>query len=257
MTSESAASFYERETYLDPSEKLLYDLIAPAARSKPVLDIGVGGGRTVPALTAISEDYTAVDYSPAMIEGLAPRYPKLRLLQADARDLSILPDASFFLVVFSCAGIDMVNHVDRGRILREVRRVLMQDGAFIFSTHNWDFRKNEPDPSFWSVAVPRRSRSGLLKALRQGLRDLLRAPLRLRNYHALKHVAERHESWAILNARYHDYSTLMHYIALGAELEELKIAGFSGEILVYEGEGRPMKPGDIPRDDMMHVLVRP
>jgi hypothetical protein len=49
----------------------------------------------------------------------------------------------------------------------------------------------------------------------------------------------------------------MHYIALGAELEELKTAGFSGEILVYEGEGRPMKPGDIPLDYMMHVLARP
>jgi SAM-dependent methyltransferase len=256
MASAAAALFYEHETHLDPSEKLLYDLIAPEAKGKPVLDIGVGGGRTIPALTAISHDYTAVDYSRTMTERLAQRYPKLRLLHADARDLSILSDGSFFLVVFSCAGIDMVGHVDRGKILREVRRVLAPGGAFIFSTHNWDFRKRVPDPDAWSVAMSSRSGGGLMTTLRQGLRALRRAPLRFRNYHALKHLTERHESWGILNSKYHDYSTLMHYITLDAELGELKTAGFGGEILVYEGEGRPMKADDVAQDDLMHVLAR-
>jgi hypothetical protein len=25
---------------------------------------------------------------------------------------------------------------------------------------------------------------------------------------------------------------------------------------VYEGDGRPMKPGDVPQEDIMHVLAR-
>jgi SAM-dependent methyltransferase len=256
MGSTGAALFYEQDTHLDPSEKLLYDLIAPAAKGKPVLDIGVGGGRTIPALTAITHDYTAVDYSRTMIERLAQRYPKLRLLHADARDLSILPDSGFFLVVFSCAGIDMVSHVDRGKILREVRRLLVPGGAFIFSTHNWDFRKRSPEPDVWSVAMPSRSSGGLMSTLRQSLRALRRAPLRWRNYYALKHLTERHESWAILNSKYHDYSTLMHYVTLDEELEELETAGFRREILVYEGDGRPMKAGDVPQEDIMHILAR-
>ena len=42
-------------------------------RGQPILDLGVGGGRTVPLLRAVSSDYVAVDYTPAMGEACRRR----------------------------------------------------------------------------------------------------------------------------------------------------------------------------------------
>src|SRR5258708_1017792 len=134
---------YSRADYLDAGEKALYDSIASAANGKPVLDIGVGGGRTIRALTSISGDYTAIDYTPEMLDALKLRHPSLRLLCVDARDMCVFADGSISLAVFSCAGIDMVDATDRMRILREIRRVLSPGGAFIFSTHNLEFRMRQ------------------------------------------------------------------------------------------------------------------
>jgi SAM-dependent methyltransferase len=255
MASADAALFYEQENHLDPSEKLLYDLIAPEAKGKPVLDIGVGGGRTIPALTAIAHDYTAVDYSPTMIERLATLSKASALARRCARSLG-LGRFQFFL-----GGVQLRRYRhgqprrSREDLARSAARAHARRRFHLFDSQ-LGLRKRTPDPDVWSVAMPSRSGGGLVTLLRQSLRALRRAPLRWRNYYALKHLTERHESWAILNSKYHDYSTLMHYITLDVELEELKRAGFGGEMLVYEGDGRPMKPGDVPQEDIMHVLAR-
>ncbi len=144
MRLEEAVRHYISKTYVDRGEKALYNHIANEAAGKPILDIGVGGGRTVPHLTAISADYTAIDYSPEMVAAFAARFPGLRVLQADAVDLSAFDDASMFLVVFSCCGIDMVGPAGRRKILHEVRRVLAPGGAFIFSTHNLESQPRDP-----------------------------------------------------------------------------------------------------------------
>jgi len=71
MRSRRSVAHYASMTYVDPGEKILYDSIAKAAAGKPILDIGVGGGRTVPHLTAMSADYTAIDYSAEMVAAFA------------------------------------------------------------------------------------------------------------------------------------------------------------------------------------------
>ena len=60
---------------LEAAERTILDRVAPEVRGGKLLDIGVGGGRTVAALTRLSADYTAIDYSPAMVEACGARYP--------------------------------------------------------------------------------------------------------------------------------------------------------------------------------------
>ena len=43
----------------------------------------------------------------------------------------------FAAVFFSYNGIDSVNQRDRNVILKEIRRVLRDDGVFVFSSHIW------------------------------------------------------------------------------------------------------------------------
>ena len=68
---------------------------------RPVLDIGVGAGRTT-------------------------------------RDLSRFGPDRFHFVLFSYCGIGALAHDGRLALLREVRRVLHPDGRFAFSAHHRD-----------------------------------------------------------------------------------------------------------------------
>src|ERR1035441_11083558 len=51
----------QREGWIDPAERILLNRIADEVGSQPILDIGVGGGRTSWILRLLSADYTAVD----------------------------------------------------------------------------------------------------------------------------------------------------------------------------------------------------
>src|ERR1700704_2951163 len=82
---------------------------ADDVRGRPILDLGVGAGRTVEPLTALSPDYIGVDYVEEMVALCRKRYPTVRFSHADARSLSDLHDNSFALIMFGCNGICMVD----------------------------------------------------------------------------------------------------------------------------------------------------
>jgi SAM-dependent methyltransferase len=106
----------------------------PAMR---VLDLGVGTGRTTAwFLERGVAEYVGVDYSARMIDACRRRFPGATFLHADARALDGLDDHHFDLVVFSFNGLDHVDHDDRLRILREIRRVARHGARFVFSAHN-------------------------------------------------------------------------------------------------------------------------
>lgn len=102
-----------------------------------ILDLGVGGGRTTPYLSAIASRYVGVDYSEEMIRACRSRFPHLEFSVADASDLAQFADASFDSVVFSFNGLDcLVPDEKREKCLRECHRVLKAGGIYIFSSHN-------------------------------------------------------------------------------------------------------------------------
>jgi ubiquinone/menaquinone biosynthesis C-methylase UbiE len=124
---------------LTRGEQLLFSRYKADFAHKKVLDLGVGGGRTTPALTATSAEYWGVDYSGAMVVACRQRYAGLvnaRFLQDDARYLEHCPDNFFDTAVFSFNGIDIVDIEGRKAVLDTVRRVLAPGGIFIFSFHN-------------------------------------------------------------------------------------------------------------------------
>lgn len=102
-----------------------------------ILDIGVGGGRTTPYLSARAGRYLGVDYAEPMVEICRRKYPGLDFEHMDASNLAGLPDNSFDVVVFSFNGIDCLPSNDlRSACLKSVHRVLRPGGHFIFSSHN-------------------------------------------------------------------------------------------------------------------------
>ena len=59
--------FAHRDGLIDPGEALLVRRIAEQADRRPILDIGVGGGRTIPLLRSVTDEYVAVDYLEEMV----------------------------------------------------------------------------------------------------------------------------------------------------------------------------------------------
>jgi SAM-dependent methyltransferase len=141
-SSPEAVSWYGKiEGFIDPGERVAFERVIPDARNNPVLDLGIGGGRTTQHLLPLTQDYVGVDYTPEMIEGCRRRFAGVHFEEADARDLYLFEDESFQLVLFSFNGIDTVDLEGRKQVLAEAYRVLRPGGAFFFST----FNRNGPD----------------------------------------------------------------------------------------------------------------
>jgi len=129
---------YANAKELYTAERIMLENLPEYIRGGYILDLGVGGGRTTPYLTSISQNYIGLDYSPEMVESSRKRFPNVEFIEGDACDLTRFDDNSFDLVFFSCNSIDYVSHNDRLRILSEVYRVLKNKGFFIFSSHNFE-----------------------------------------------------------------------------------------------------------------------
>ncbi len=128
--------YYKNDDRLIPVEAALLARVKEELQNQPILDIGIGGGRTTPHLREISKAYTGIDYSEAMIQAARWRFPGVDFLTCDARDLSRFQNGQFAAVFFFGGGIDDVSGADRLLVLKEIRRVLRSRGIFIFSSHN-------------------------------------------------------------------------------------------------------------------------
>lgn len=237
--------------WIDTAERLIINQIADEIRSQPLLDIGVGAGRTAWLLRPISNDYVAVDYSPEMVDVCRREYPGLDVRVGDARDLSPFPDGHFKLVFFSYNGLDVLSHADRARVLREVHRVLKPGGIFLYSTSNKNGTLYGARP--WQV----RERVGA----RLFAQFLLRLPASLphhwrtyRNWWRRRRYAEDHGTWAVCTARAYEFTLVVHWSQPSTEAEALISAGF--ERCEFRTSGGAAIADDATNCPWFYVLAR-
>jgi SAM-dependent methyltransferase len=223
--------------WTDPGERRALQHVPPAARGKRILDLGVGGGRTVPLLQAISRDHVGLDYTQALVDACRSRYPSACVFHGDARDLSRFPTASFDLVVFSFTGIRR----------REPRRPCEYSykeafagprrsparprsaGRFLFSTHNRRGPSHGGKPSFGvhPTRNPFKLAAGIVRAAARARRTLA-------NYLRNAELASIGDGLSIMNAAAHDHGIVIHPTSLDGALRELSGVGFRPAPLVFD-----------------------
>ncbi|MCX5745539.1 MAG: class I SAM-dependent methyltransferase [Proteobacteria bacterium] len=251
MATREAVAQYLAASELTLPERAALDELAADVRQRPILDLGVGGGRTVAPLRAISLDYTGIDYAPAMVAATLARHPDAKIEHADACDLSRYPEGHFKLVVFSCNGIGMVSHGDRLRILAAVRRVLAPDGHFVFSNHNRRARVHHRIfelPTFEHGGVSLRS---VVRAARFVRHTATRAVNRARNYRRQVATAD----YAIVNGASHHYGVMLYLIDVVQQHRQLEAAGFVPHT-AFDLAGRRVTVDDDPHDDSILYVAR-
>lgn len=250
MRSAAAVSIYSRSSGLSPAERVALDRVADLARGKSILDLGVGGGRTVEELREVSTDYLGIDNCGEMIDACRRRFPEVRFELADARRLSSVGDESIQLVMFSCNGIGMVSHADRLAIMREVHRTLKPDGVFLFSTHN----RNCPDHA-GRFKFPHFERSRHpLRLLVRLARFHVHTLVRLYNRWRFRRHDVRTDTYSIINDECHNYGTMLYYITLENQRRQLAEIGFRNDAEAFDLEGRRID--DDTRDSSIFLIAR-
>ncbi len=116
-----------------PPEREL-SILGESVLGKNVLEIACGGGQSAVHLATMGAHVTAIDFSKAQL-GHARAFARskkarVRFLEADAQDLSIL-DKGAFDIAFSAYALGFVE--DIRTTFREVARVLRPGGLFAFS----------------------------------------------------------------------------------------------------------------------------
>ncbi len=219
-----------------PEEQVIFARVAHEMPDARVLEIGIGTGRTIPALRALFPAYVGIDYSHAMLKAAQQAHPDADLRWADARDLAGMEDESFDFVFFAWSGIDSLTHADRLRVLSEVHRVLRGGGLFGFCTHNLEWRDLNPvriEPLRWSIMHPLTNRY-----------DVKRFAKELVSFRKLKHLESRGDGYAIVNDSMHYYSLLLYHITRAKQLSQLRDVGFDEDIVCFDKEGHEMAPVD-------------
>ncbi len=218
-------SQYAGKDLLQPAESAIFDKYREHLAGKRVLDIGCGTGRTTGFLREQTERYRGIDYSADMVSCCRRRFPQAKIQECDMRDMSIFSDGSFDFMLCSFNSIDYISHDDRILALKEMRRVLVESGLLVFSTHNRNCRGIRPAPSFCWSWHPLRFAANAFAFLEER-----------RNYKANEGRQVDEADYAIINDSAHCYSLLTYYIDRDKQNQQLETAGF--EILdIYDKFG--------------------
>jgi SAM-dependent methyltransferase len=180
-----------------------------------VLELGCGAGRLTGHLCELAVSVYAIDLSPAMVAFCQSTYPRAEFSEGDLRDLSRFEESSFDVVVAPFNVLDVFGDVERRRTLNEIRRVLVEGGLLIMSSHNRSYAPRIAASVRVSIGDPRRPAASI-KSL----------PRRLRNRRRLREFEHAESGYAIVNDDAHDYSVLHYYISRDAQQRQLADEGF-------------------------------
>lgn len=231
---DASREFLRSKSWIDPGEQAAFEQIVEECRDQPLLDIGIGAGRTIPLMMQISSDYTGIDYTAKLLEHARTRYPALNLHHMDARDMSGLPSDHFALTAFSCNGIDCVNYDDRVLILKEMFRVTRPGAVVWFSSHN---RDGSGFQDSISKLMPRFTPNPLRFGWRT-LRTLRALPFACYNYMRHARFHRNYEGYSIKTAAAHFFGILIVYTTLTEQRRQLASLGFVVEAVFGCGDGK-------------------
>lgn len=203
---------------------------------KHVLDIGCGSGRTTAILKNLSSGYIGLDYSLEMVESCRKRFENVRFIHGDVRDMSVFKDGEFDYVMFSFNGLDSINHEGRLKGLWEIRRVLKQDGLFVFSAHNRKHRYAISRPKMKLSTTPCKQVEHFKEFVKSSINHL-----RNRSHQKFE------DEYAIINDVAHNYAMLTYYIDKENQISQLKDAGFE-TIEMYDTLGNTLNPDSDDKD---------
>jgi SAM-dependent methyltransferase len=215
------------------------------ALSGTVLELGCGAGRLTGYLIEIADKAHGIDISPAMIAHCRAAYPDGAFEVGDLRELSHFADGSFDAVLAPYNALDVLGDDERGRVLREIARLLVGDGLFIMSSHNRSH----------VVGIGVRARV-LIGSPRRPLASLSGLPRRIRNRRRLTALEREMPDYALRNDEAHDFGVLHYYVTREAQERQLESAGF--ELLeCLDLGGRTIAPGgQARRCPELHYVAR-
>lgn len=238
--------------WVDDGERLGVNAIADEVRGQPVLDIGVGAGRTVWLMRLLTDDYVGVDYAETMVDVCRRSCPGVDIRRVDARDLSGFPADHFKLVLFSYNGIDTIDHDGRSKVYDEVARVLRPDGIFAYSTLSKDGALYGQKP--WTQGAGQDPLRRVARALANASHTLPEAPRRLSQWSKANARAEDHGWWGMAPLAAVGYN-LVHFTTVEGEKKTLAAHGFTAASVITS-TGQPVHEGAA-RAPWFFVVARP
>jgi SAM-dependent methyltransferase len=244
IVSEYGDKHFKRQ--LMPSELRILEEFSDIFCNQPILDIGVGGGRTTPHLLAVSDKYTGIDYSESMVAHCRARFPGIDFRKCNARDLSPFAEAQFSVAFFSFNGIDHATTDERSTILCEIRRVLRPGGIFVFSSHNLLCSRRTPRD------FPLIRKGGRVSENLVTIFNFFRNRI---NYWRRRHLEWHGEGHAMVVDQAHFFRLLLYYITPQRQLEQLQGAGFD-EVRMYGVDGREVTVDEPARDPWIYYVAR-
>jgi SAM-dependent methyltransferase len=181
-----------------------------------------------------------------MLAAARERYPAVRFLERDLRDLGGFPDAAYDAIVAGYNVLDVLDDSGRRATLGELHRMLASGGLLVFSAHNLEaaWRRRTP----WQLIFTR-------NPVRLAL-NLARTPQRLRNQSRARALEYRAGDHALLNDESHDFIALHHYVTSAEQERQLEAARFTVlERLDLDGE--TLAAGDpAPHAVEIHFVAR-
>jgi ubiquinone/menaquinone biosynthesis C-methylase UbiE len=233
------------QTELQEPEKTILTTLTDKLPTMHMLDIGVGCGRTTCHFAPLVKEYIGVDYAHNMVAICQNKFrpnPLWSFLTVDARDLLRFEEDYFDFVLFSFNGIDYVSHVDRLRILQQIRRVVKIGGFFCFSSHNLGALDCSTHLSRHPLVMFRQWTNLLLMRILNG-----RCWKTMRSSQKQRHV--------IIKDGVFNYALLTYYITLSEQIKQLTDAGFC-DIGVYGFDGIQVKTAEDAISPWLYYLTR-
>ncbi len=233
--SKNVVSSYIKMTLQNPEVMILVKH-RESIVNKHILDIGCGSGRTTAILKNLSSGYVGLDYSLEMVESCRKRFENVSFIHGDVREMSGFRDNEFDFVMFSFNGLDSINHEGRLKGLREIHRVLKQDGLFVFSAHNREHRYAISCPKMTLSMAPCKQ----VEQFKKFVKSLINH-IRNRNHQVFE------DEYAIINDIAHNYAMLTYYIDKVNQVKQLEDVGFE-TIEMYDTFGNMLSLDSADKD---------